>query len=77
MATATVTYHRICNTTGATSGAVTAYPSRAPVFTPNRQWGSCSLIFSFLCSVLYIVVGSFVLFSFVHCVICPFSIYGF
>ena len=35
MATATVTYHGICNTTGATSGAGTAYLSVAPVFTLN------------------------------------------
>ena len=33
-----MTYHRVCNkinTTGATSGAVTAYPSGAPEFTPS------------------------------------------
>ena len=35
MATATVTYHGICNTTGATSGAGTADQYRAPVFTLN------------------------------------------
>jgi len=32
-----MTYHRVCsksNTKGATCGAGTAYPSRAPVFTP-------------------------------------------
>jgi hypothetical protein len=32
-----MTYHRVCNkinTTGATSGAGTAYPSGAPEFTP-------------------------------------------
>jgi len=32
-----MTYHRVCdwsNTTGATSGAVSAYPSGAPEFTP-------------------------------------------
>jgi hypothetical protein len=34
MATATVTYHRICNKMGATSGAGTAYRSGAPVICP-------------------------------------------
>jgi len=34
MATATATYHIICNTTGVTSGAGTAYQSGAHVFTP-------------------------------------------
>ena len=52
MATAKVTYHMICNTTSDTSGAGTAYLSGAPAFTPNLQWGSCTLIFSFLSSVL-------------------------
>ena len=52
LATATVTYHRICNKMGATSGAGTAYRSRAPAFSPNFKWGSCYLTISFLCSVL-------------------------
>ena len=46
------TYYRVCNqinTTGAISGAVTAYPSGAPGFTPGFQWGSCYSIFSFIC----------------------------
>ena len=34
-----MTYHRLCNlinnTTGATGGAGTVYPSRAPEFTPR------------------------------------------
>ena len=34
-----MTYHQLCNlinnTTGATGGAGTAYPSGAPVFTPR------------------------------------------
>ena len=34
---------------GATSGAGTAYPSGAPQFTPNFQWGSQYSIFSFMC----------------------------
>jgi hypothetical protein len=37
------------NTTGATSEAGTANPSRAPEFTPDLLWGSCYLIFSFMC----------------------------
>ena len=45
-------YHRVCNyinTTGATSGAGTAYPSGTPEFTPGFVWGSCYSIFSFMC----------------------------
>jgi len=30
-----MTYHLVCNTTGATSGAGTAYPSGAPEFPPG------------------------------------------
>ena len=48
-----MTYHRVCtyiNTTGATSGAGTAYPSGAPEFTPGFLWGSCYSIFSFMCT---------------------------
>ena len=47
-----MTYHRVCtqiNTTGVTSGAGTAYPSRAPEFTPGFQWDSRYSIFSFIC----------------------------
>ena len=44
MATATVTYHRICNKMSATSGAGTAYRSGPPAFTPNFKWGSCYFI---------------------------------
>ena len=51
--TSFVTYHRVynqkINTTGATNGAGTAYPSGAPEFTPDFQWGSCYSIFSFIC----------------------------
>ena len=46
-----MTYHRVCNeinTTGATGGAGTAYPSGAPEFTPGFSWGSCYSIFSFM-----------------------------
>ena len=60
-----MTYHRACyqiNTTGAISVVGTAYPSRAPEFTPGFQWGSCYSIFSFMCNALQIVVCPFVLF---------------
>ena len=46
------TYYRVCsqiNTTGATSGAGTAYPSGVPEFTPGFQWCSCYSIFWSLC----------------------------
>ena len=39
----------LINTTGATSGAGTAYPSGAPECTPRFQRGSCYSIFSFRC----------------------------
>ena len=39
------------NTTSATSGAGTIYPSGAPKFTPGVTWGSRCTIFSFLFSV--------------------------
>jgi hypothetical protein len=38
-----MTYHQVCNKsnmTGATCGAGTAYPFKAPEFTPGFQWGS-------------------------------------
>ena len=57
---------------GATSRTGTAYPSRAPEFNPDFQWGSCYSICSFLCGVLWIVVCPY---SFGHCVVCPSSIY--
>ena len=41
--------HNQINTTGVTSGAGTAFPSREPEFTPGFQWGSCYLIFRFIC----------------------------
>jgi hypothetical protein len=50
------------NTTGPSSGAGIAYPSRANEFTPV----SCFSIFSFLCSVF-----SFDIFSFGHCAVSP------
>ena len=48
-------YYRVCkqiNTTGATSGAGTAYCSGAHEFTPGFWWGSCHSIFSFMCMVV-------------------------
>ena len=47
-----MTYYQVCNqinTMGASSGAGTAHSSGAPEFTPSFQWGSCYLIFSFIC----------------------------
>jgi hypothetical protein len=38
-------------------------------------WGSRSSIFSFLCSVLQIIVCSFFLFSFDQCIVCPSPMY--
>jgi hypothetical protein len=58
------------------SGAVTAYPSRAPEFTAGFKWGSCYLIFRFMCMFLENRCLFFCPFSFGHCVVCP-SIYGF
>jgi len=37
---------------GATSGAETAYHSRAPEFISSFQWGLCCSIFGFLCGAL-------------------------
>ena len=74
-----ITYHRVCNkinTTGATSGAGTAYPSGAPEFISvfsgvvrvNR-----SLV---LCVCFVDRCLSFCTFSLCHCVVCS-SIYRF
>jgi len=41
------------------------------------KWGLCGSVLSFLCSILWIVVWPFVLFSFCHCFVCPSAIYGF
>jgi len=56
-------YHGVCNKssmTGVTCGTETAYHSGAPEFTP---WGSCYSVFSFLCSVLKIIVWIFFVFG--------------
>jgi hypothetical protein len=76
-----MTYHRfrIChqsNTTGATGGTGTAYPSEAPKFTPGFSWVCVdrSLIFGVVfCRSLFIPLS----FSFGHYGVCPSSIYGF
>ena len=70
--------YRICklisNTTGATCGAGSTYPSGASEFTPSFWWGSCCLFFSF-CVVSCVLL--FVLFRFSHGVVSLFSIYEF
>ena len=73
-----VTYHLIfdySNTTGTTSGAGTAFPSRSE-FT-SFYVGLCCSIFSFLCSVLPTIVWSFCQFSFGLCIVCRFLMFNF
>ena len=59
-----LTYHRVCyyiNTTGATSGAGTAYPSEHMISPPVFR-GSCYSIFSFICMFcrsLFVLLCSF------------------
>ena len=72
-------HHRVCNyinTTGATSGVKTVYPSGAiefiSVFSGARV--TRSLV---LCVCLVDRCLSFCSFSFGHCVVCPSSIYEF
>ena len=72
-----MTYHKVCNqinTTGATGGAGTAYPSRAPEFTPGFQLGSCYSIFSFMCMFCR---SLFVLLSFLFWPLCCLSFFWF
>ena len=60
--TSFMTYHWVCNQsikTSATTGTGTAHHSTAPEFTPGFYWGSCCSIFSFLCSVLQILICPF------------------
>jgi hypothetical protein len=60
-----MTYHRLCNTTGVTSGAGIAYPSGAPDFTPVfRVTRSLVLCVCFVDRCL-----CFCTFSFGHCVV--------
>ena len=56
------------NMAGVTYGAGTANPFGAPELILSFQLASCYLSFSFLCSVLYILVCPF---SFGHCIVCP------
>ena len=77
----TYRFHRICyhisNTTGTTCWAGSAYPSGTPEITPSFWWGSCCLLFSFLCCDMCNIVCLFVLFIFSHSVVSLFSIYEF
>ena len=70
------TYHQVfnyINTTGATSGALTAYPFEfTPVFSGVRVTRSLVLYVCFVDRCL-----SFCTFSFGHFVVCSSSIYGF
>ena len=73
-----MTYHRICsyiNTTGATSGTGTAYPSGTSEFTPGfigvHVTRSIALCIIFVDRCLF-----FCTLSFGHCVVCSSSIYG-
>ena len=58
-------YHRMCNQinmTSTTSGAGTAYLSRAPKFSPGFQWGLCYTIVSFMCMLcrsLFVILSFF------------------
>ena len=64
------------NTTSATCGTGSAYSSRAPEITTSFSWGSCCLVFSFLCCVLCTIwLSVFLLFS--RGVVSLFSIYEF
>ena len=64
------------NTTGATRGAGTAYPTAAPEFTPGFSGGRVTRpLVLYVCFVDRCL--SFCPFSFDHCVVCPSSIYGF
>ena len=68
--------HNQINTTGVTSGAGPAFPSREPEFTPGFQWGSCYSIFRFICMfcrALFVLLYFFLS----HCVVCSSTIYGF
>ena len=70
------TIYQICynmsNTTGATCGAGSAYPSRAPEIPPSFWWGSGCLFFCFICCVMWTIVYLFVSFLFSHMWRCQF-----
>ena len=73
-----MTNHRVCNksdTTGATSGAGTAYHSGAPEFTSvfsGVRVGRSLVFCVMLCRLLFVILFFS---SFSHCILCP-SIYG-
>ena len=62
--------------TGATTGAGSAYPSRASKITPGLNSGICVARSLVLCVCFVDCCLSFCPFSFGHCVVCP-SIYRF
>jgi len=65
----------ISNTTDATIGPGTSYPSEEPDIISVFEWDSCCSIFSFL-SCFLDHCFNFCPISFVHCIVCP-SIDGF
>jgi hypothetical protein len=64
------------STTGATSGAGTAFPSGIPEFT-TVFFGVCVTQSLVLCACFVDRCLSFCTFSFGHCVVCSSSMYGF
>ena len=64
------------NTTGVTSGAGTANPSRPHEFNPGYSEGRVTRFLE-LCVCFVDRCLSFCTFYFGHCVVCPSSIYGF
>ena len=71
-----VTWVIVGNTTGATCEAGTVYLSGPPEFIQGFWWDLCCSIFSFLCSVLQIIVCPIIPFGHLH-IVCHSSIYGF
>jgi hypothetical protein len=62
---------------GHASGAGTAYPSGAPEFTPGPFSGVRVTRYLVLCVYFVDRCLSFCTFSFDHCLVCSYSIYGF
>ena len=59
-----MTYHRVCNwsnTTGATNGAGTAYPSGAPEFTHGLRVTRSLVLCVMLCRSLFVLLSFFFL----------------
>ena len=69
--------NNMCNITGATCGAESAYPSRAHEITPSFWWGTYCFVLSFLCCVMCTTICLFVFIIFSHGVVSLFSIYEF